>query len=145
MTLMSAWRHSGALGATKPVPELNQMGGAGIYPRPVAGGFGGFGGGVDPIGKVKFGGGGGASTKIKYRSTGKYNPNQGQAGGGQAGGGQLQQNLGQMSQYGQDLMDPNSAYYQQLQDQMTAQLGEQGAAQQRASGLRAAYSGFDLR
>jgi hypothetical protein len=39
-------------------------------------------------------------------------------------------------------MDPNSAYYQQLQDQMTQQLGQQGEAQQRASALRAAYSGF---
>ena len=68
----------------------------------------------------------------------------GGGGGGGAGGGgsSLGGNLDYMSQYSQGLMDPNSDYYKRLSSAMQEQIGGQSAAQQRASALRGAQSGF---
>jgi len=69
----------------------------------------------------------------------------GALGGGAGGGGQpgsLGGNLDAMSQYSQGLMDPNSDYFKRLSGAAQEQIGQQSAAQQRASALRGAQSGF---
>lgn len=76
------------------------------------------------------------SAQVKMPPAKQYNPYQ----TGQAQG--LNQNIGQVSQAGAGLLDPNSDYYQQLSQGMQRQIGEQSAAQQRAAALRGAYSGF---
>lgn len=54
----------------------------------------------------------------------------------------LQGNIDYLAEYGRGMMDPESAYYQQLSDRMARTLGQRGQAQQRASALRAAWGGY---
>lgn len=121
------------------------MGGGGLptFQRPVGGSGAGGGGGAPQVSVPTYGGGGAqggtqggaqATTQFDFPEAQTYKPF--------GGNPELEERLGAMADYGEGLMDPESDYYKRLSAEMQRQIGEQAGAQQRASALRGAWSGF---